>query len=619
MTVTTIRSFQRQFTLLMLAFFSTLVFSQQDQDEMQETLEKVEKLYLMKPDEALDLTLELNKQYPRQHQPKVWLARLYAQFSDYEKAFNYAKQASEYELTKEETAYVEMAIGYFYTFKQQKESAIRHLSLAVDAALASGDTELHVEMLSIKADMMISYSNVEQAMQDMALAYGKIDQVSKPQVLASLYNSMCSIYIETGHSDKAIEAMLKSVEYVKQMDNAQQLSVVYFNLADLFIKTKQFDEALAAYQNSELFSLRSNDEIGVGYAKMGIGNASLSLQQPEKAIEALVIAEATFIPQQHTRNLIRIYADLAKAHLQLEQFDSVRANLEKLDSYSNYNNIDNRRIFLDAKQTLSQLYFALGDYRLAFEQQSMYVGALNDLHQVELEEIDKSVFARLSDTIIARENQVLKLENRLKENELDKQKRQSSFLLTVAIFSIIVTVFVTALLRKNSKLSEQLDKLATTDELTKLFNRRKIMHLLSERFNAFKQDQEPLYLALFDLDCFKKVNDIYGHVVGDKVLQDVARCAVATLGKEQDIGRYGGEEFLVVMSVDSYKQAHQKLELFREAVAKLKIEGLDIQITVSIGLSEAVEQDQFQTDVIHRVDKALYAAKKAGRNRLLGQ
>ncbi len=586
---------------------------------MLETLEKVEKLHLMKPDEALQLTLELSQRYPKQHQPKVWLARLYAQFSDYEKAFSYAQQASEYELTHQELAYVEMAIGYFYTFKQQKESAIRHLSSAVEAALASQDTELYVEMLSIKADMMISYSHVEQAMQDMALAYDKIELVSKPQVLASLYNTMCSIYIETGHPDKAIEAMKKSVGYVEQMNNVQQLSVVYFNLADLFIKTKKYEQALSAYKNSELFSLRSNDEIGVGYAQMGVGSAYLNLQQPQKAIAALTTAEAAFVTQQHTRNLIRIYGDLAKAHLQLKQFEKVRASLEKLNAYSNYNNIDNRRIFLDAKQTLAQLYFALGDYRLAFEQQNMYINALRELHQVELEEVDKSIFARLSDTIIARENQVLKLENTLKENALDKQKRQSNFLLTVAIFSIIVTVFVTALLRKNSKLSEQLDKLATTDDLTKLYNRRKIMSLLSDRFIAFKQEREPLYLALFDLDCFKNVNDIYGHVVGDKVLTEVANCARETLGKEQDIGRYGGEEFLVVMNVGSYKQAHSKLEVFREAVANLKIEGLDVQVTVSVGLSEAVEQDQFQTDVIHRVDKALYAAKKAGRNQLLGQ
>lgn len=597
----------------------SLIASANSSLDLEQQLTQVDNLFVADPAQALELTKNLHRQFPNRREPKVWLARLYAQFSEFEKSFSYAKQAAEYSLSAFEVAHIERAMGYFYSYKQDKDRAIRHFTLASEAAKESEDVELWVETLSVKADVLVTFGQIEQAMEEMALAYEKIDLVSKPEILASVYNSMCSIYTETGHIEGAIGAMQKSIEYVEQTNNAQQLSVVYFNLANLYVEDNQHELALQAYRNSEKYSFVGKDDIGVAYARMGIGNSHLSMQQPESAIEPLVLAESVFEVQQHVRNLIRIYADLAESYRLIGMHHKTREYLEKLDSYSKYNNDENRRVFLRAKRTMARLYYSLQEYESGFNQQSMYIEALEEFHKSELEQADSLVVERLNNTIVSKENQVLKLANQLKETELDKQKRQANFLLTIAIFSVIITAFVTALLRKNSKLSEQLDKLATTDELTQLYNRRKIMSLLSERFKEFKQSQKPLYVALFDLDNFKKINDIYGHVMGDTVLKEIANCAIAELGEEQKTGRYGGEEFLVLLDVDSYKEAHKKLEIFRQEVADLEVPDLEMKVTISIGLSEAVEQDQFQTDLIHRADKALYAAKKAGRNLLLGQ
>lgn len=616
--VSSIWKIQKHISLFLLLTFCAFAFSKSPTN-LEQQLVTVESLFLADPSQALELTEKLHQEYPNRTEPKVWLARLYAQFSEFEKSFSYAKQSTEYPLTAIELSHVERAIGYFYAYKQEKENAFRHFTLAVEAAEESENIDLWVETISVKADILVTFGRVEQAMQEMALAYEKIDLVSKPEILASVYNAMCSIYTETGHIDGAIDAMKKSVSYVEQTANPQQLSVVHFNLANLYVENSQFEDALKAYQSSKRYSFEGRDDIGVGYAEMGIGNTYLNLGEPEKAIEPLVTAENVFSAQRHVRNLIRIYADLAESYRQMELHDNTRDYLAKLDSYSKYNNAENRQVFLRAKRTMARLYYALQEYDSAFNQQAMYIEVLRELHKSELEQADKQVLDRLNNTIMSKENQVLKLANQLKENELDKQKRQSNFLLTIAIFSVIITAFVTVLLRKNNKLSEQLDKLATTDELTQLYNRRKIMSLLSERFKVFKREQTPLYLALFDLDYFKKINDIYGHVLGDTVLKAIADCALQELGKQQKIGRYGGEEFLVILEVSSYKEAHQRLEQFRKAVAKLDIPDLDMKVTISIGLSEAVEQDQFQTDIIHRADKALYAAKKAGRNQLLGQ
>ncbi|NVK23949.1 MAG: GGDEF domain-containing protein [Gammaproteobacteria bacterium] len=267
---------------------------------------------------------------------------------------------------------------------------------------------------------------------------------------------------------------------------------------------------------------------------------------------------------------------------------------------------------------MAKLLFAEDKYQQAFEELQVYVEALKKQHKDDLETSEQQAFEKLSNTITAKENEVLKLENELQSKELNDEKLRSRFMLVMVILFAVITFFVTLLLRKNQKLRKDLKLLATTDELTQLYNRRKIMSELSKRFIDFKTTDSPLYVAIFDLDLFKNINDSHGHNMGDEVLKAVAECAKANIGEDNYIGRYGGEEFLVVLTSGDYETNHARLDKLRVAVSELTIRHLSYPVTISIGLSEATQQDEFQTDVIHRADKALYEAKKAGRNQLKG-
>ncbi|MDD2921391.1 MAG: GGDEF domain-containing protein, partial [Anaerolineales bacterium] len=138
--------------------------------------------------------------------------------------------------------------------------------------------------------------------------------------------------------------------------------------------------------------------------------------------------------------------------------------------------------------------------------------------------------------------------------------------------------------------------------------------------------QLPLSVILFDLDHFKKVNDTYGHAVGDAVLRRVVQVARAELRSSDVIGRYGGEEFVVIMPMTSAQQAYQLAERIRAAVESLRVptQKGDVAVTVSLGIAELLRlpympngEAESLDDLVRRADEAMYAAKNSGRNRII--
>lgn len=161
----------------------------------------------------------------------------------------------------------------------------------------------------------------------------------------------------------------------------------------------------------------------------------------------------------------------------------------------------------------------------------------------------------------------------------------------------------------------QLEHEAGLDYLTGLANRQRIMMLLSSSFRKRQRDNSPLSVIMSDLDLFKMVNDNYGHQVGDLVLQAVAARIESAVREKDVIGRYGGEEFIVVLTNKNLDQAAQIAERIRTQIADtpIKTHNMAIQMTISLGVAEACGNDTLEK-LIARADAALYRAKKSGRN-----
>ncbi|NNJ91619.1 MAG: GGDEF domain-containing protein, partial [Gammaproteobacteria bacterium] len=160
----------------------------------------------------------------------------------------------------------------------------------------------------------------------------------------------------------------------------------------------------------------------------------------------------------------------------------------------------------------------------------------------------------------------------------------------------------------------QLERIATTDGLTGLYNRLKIEQLINEEVDRAIRYKRRFSLVLLDLDHFKNVNDQFGHHVGDVVLKEFSAVLVSEVRKVDEVARWGGEEFVILLPETSIDEAHNVSEHVRSKVENYQF-AIIKNLTVSIGISEYISGDNLQS-IINRADKALYEAKTNGRNQI---
>jgi two-component system, cell cycle response regulator len=165
--------------------------------------------------------------------------------------------------------------------------------------------------------------------------------------------------------------------------------------------------------------------------------------------------------------------------------------------------------------------------------------------------------------------------------------------------------------------------MAVTDDLTKLKNRRYILARLTKDHSQSVRYNRPLSCIIFDIDNFKNVNDTYGHDAGDAVLKAVGNKVLSLCRSVDSLGRYGGEEFLMVLPETEVEGARKFAERIRVELENLRIpvlSGRELRVTASFGVASYVPV-QGSTDMnidalIKRTDEALYRAKERGRNRV---
>jgi len=173
-------------------------------------------------------------------------------------------------------------------------------------------------------------------------------------------------------------------------------------------------------------------------------------------------------------------------------------------------------------------------------------------------------------------------------------------------------------MQQSSANQEELERLANFDSLTGLYNRRAILRRLDEEIKHANRYREELSLSMVDIDHFKKVNDQYGHLTGDDVLEKLATLLRQNIRGPDSVGRYGGEEFIIILSKADLSAALVVAERIRKAIEMAEMkdsEGSVFGITVSLGLS-SYRPGEDKYSLISRADDALYKAKENGRNRV---
>jgi len=197
------------------------------------------------------------------------------------------------------------------------------------------------------------------------------------------------------------------------------------------------------------------------------------------------------------------------------------------------------------------------------------------------------------------------------------------FLSVVLSRSLVLTIYANGLRarlgesrRKLASALDQIRELVHHDDLTGAFNRRSLVARLAEELSRSQRTRVPFCVAMLDLDHFKAVNDGYGHAVGDEVLKTFAEVAQSAMRKTDVFGRYGGEEFMMILTASAKAGSASALDRVIAVVAAYDWSALapGLRLTISAGLAEYRDGESVE-QLINRADAALYEAKGGGRNR----
>ncbi|MGN4869652.1 diguanylate cyclase [Aeromonas caviae] len=401
-------------------------------------------------------------------------------------------------------------------------------------------------------------------------------QLGVEEYLVDIHSQQGLLYIDTEEYDKALPLMAEAERYYLGSNQEGVLAWSRIELATILQKQGKPDQAMTKLDQAaaSLHQGEGADSVTLGHWHLVMAEVLEALNRPGEALRHLDEAEPIFTREQNLRFLARVHETRARV---LERQGHIQSALTSLKTY------------VETRQAL--------ELRLR-EQRSLQMRFEFDLARKELE------------------NQTLRSQQQLQAEKLKQlQERRYWQYLVVALLLVVMGTLVVHQRGRTRKMQ----RLAMTDELTGIHNRRQIQAKGRKWFTQAREEGKPLCVLLLDVDHFKKVNDQLGHHVGDRVLTAVAQCIEEQLRSLDRVGRNGGEEFLVLLPDTLLGEAVEVAERIRLAVACLEIEGVpaDHPIHISIGCAQYKPEDDNLGELVRRADEAMYQAKLAGRNRVM--
>ncbi len=457
-------------------------------------------------------------------------------------------------------------------------------------------------------------------------AYALLQGQLFPDLLALASHSIGWAHQRLGNSDEAFDFLNRALKLYQESGNAEKEASVLTSLGTAYSSKGVHEQAMESFQHALLLQENQAVSRSKGVTLNNLASAQGMLGATAEAIASaqagLVIFRALGLESLEAKGLDTLgkayFAAGDYAHAE-ETFEECLAKSRKINSeyldmevmltlgkiYLEQNQVDRAREHFhkalqiaDSRQShgyrykyhemLAGIYEAQGNLQEALlhlkefhdalelslaEATSYRVENLKILHQVEK---------------TGKEAEVLWLSNRALEREIDERLRERA----------------------------ELEKLATTDPLTGLYNRRHLFTLGEYELERSHKEGHPLSVLLLDIDHFKLVNDNFSHATGDQVLIEISRL-LATNGRKGDVCcRYGGEEFVILLPYTQIASAQEVSERLRQVISNtpIRVGDDEIHITASLGVAQAGPGDADLAAVIARADQAMYRSKLVGRN-----
>ena len=503
---------------------------------------------------------------------------------------------------------------------------------AMQLAEESGsDFEIEKADCLVKRGAQESYiANYDAALRDFSQAYLIYDAHNQQKDIAYLHNLISTIYLALGLYPEAMQGYLlaynffidtdqlllkieilnnigfnylymnqvaQSFPYLRECLNllrANNLTImvspVLDSLACAYLKNGNIDEALRCIQEAIEAGYKRGSGLEISQCKNTAAQIYLANGDPAQAL-ALVQEAIALAKEGGFRGVeVECLKTIGEIYIQTDQLDEAIEAFQK--SLGIAREIGQQFLIHECFRKLGEVCKRKGDLAssLGFYEQLIDISAeINQFHmraRMQIMETNREIErARQKDLM-------MQVKNSLLEEEVEKRRQAQ----------------------------QEAEYIANMDALTGMYNRRHFTELASLQIARAARMRHSLAILMIDIDHFKQVNDTYGHITGDEMLAMAARLIRGSMREGDIVGRFGGEEFVILLANTQIEQARQAAERLREAVAaqKLETDKGQVSITISIGIAQinpaADAPMPGVTQVISWADEALYKAKRSGRN-----
>ena len=438
-----------------------------------------------------------------------------------------------------------------------------------------------------------------------SVAFNRLEQ----RMLAAA--ALSSLMRDMGDYTQALALNAEVIDWNTAQKAQLSLSVSRFLRGAILRETRDFTASVDEFAKARELSVALKDAQGVAFADLRLCEVQIEIGQLPQARERCTSALRTFAAAHSTDVAKQARAGLAQIDLAQGHASAALATLNEV--------LENDGADLLPRQVpalfklRSRANSAVGNYRAAYADLEEYLRryvAVDDARRIRQAATLRARFA--TDREIER-NAELKRHLKIAQ---DRQREQARWTTIVVSAGALIIALLTFHLISNRRHRRQLVLLANQDVLTGLPNRRHTFELASAALANASAAQVPLIAAVIDLDHFKSINDCCGHAVGDQVLQDFASVCRGSIRSSDILGRWGGEEFLLVMPGTTLDVALVILERLRSRALGIPLPatGGGLRVALSAGLAINESDVKSLDELIARADAALYQAKEEGRN-----
>ncbi len=433
-----------------------------------------------------------------------------------------------------------------------------------------------------------------------------------PRILAA--SVLSTVMRSTGDYTQALALNQEAIDWHMQHGATLGLSVDRFLRGKILNLMGQYGTALEEFTEARKLSVQLDDTQGIAFADLLACSARIELGQLDHATAECGNALRLFTASHSADQVKETKVLLARIDLAAGRAGSALATLNEVLDQGGADLLPGR--VAAVYQWRARANAALHDFHAGYKDLAEYArryAAANDAERIK---VAAALRARFETDREIERNSLLKHELGASREEAQRQAQTLRWNAVAAVMGVLVIALLIYFLIVNHRYRQQLVKLASLDGLTGLPNRRRTAELATAALANAAAMGTPLTIAIIDMDHFKIINDRCGHATGDFVLKEFARVGREALRDSDVLGRWGGEEFLLIMPEATLEFALGALERMRTLLFGicLPASGAGMRVSLSAGLAQRERHGRSLDEMIARADSALYVAKNEGRD-----